>query len=47
MTGSRPITTVTFGSLAIAGLIGVVWFFSVHGTSRFEPAISSLGLLAG
>jgi hypothetical protein len=47
MTGSRPIAAMTFGSLAIAGLIGVVWFFSVSGTSRFEPAISSLGLLAG
>jgi len=47
MISSRLITVVTFGSLVIAGVIGAVWFLSVHGAARFEPAVSSLGLLAG
>jgi len=47
MISSRLITVVTFGSIAIAGVIGSIWFLLVHGTARFDPAVSSLGLLAG
>ena len=47
MTGSRPIAMATFGSLVATGLIGVVWFLSAHGAARFEPAVASLGVLAG
>jgi hypothetical protein len=41
------ITYATFGALAIAGLLGVVWFVDSPAGQRFEPAVNTLALLAG
>jgi hypothetical protein len=47
MARSSVIAVATFGSMALSGAIGVVWFTTAHGVSRFEPAVAVLGLLAG
>jgi hypothetical protein len=41
------IAAITVGCLGVAGLLSVVWFFDADGVGRFEPAVQSLGLLAG
>ena len=40
------VTTVSYGLLALAFVLGVVWFIS-PGNSRWEPAVNSLTLVAG
>jgi len=37
----------TFGSVAISAAISITWFVTASGASRFEPAVQTLGLLAG
>lgn len=44
---SSLITVVTFGSVAVSGLISILWLVAADGASRFEPAVSGLGLLGG
>jgi hypothetical protein len=41
------IVGITFGCMAGAAVLSVIWFVAVPGTSRFEPAVQTLGLLAG
>ena len=41
------IAVITAGCLGAAGLLSVVWFFDTDGGGRFEPAVQSLGLVAG
>ncbi|WP_405071201.1 hypothetical protein OG558_17390 [Kribbella sp. NBC_01510] len=40
------VTAVSYGLLALAFVLGVVWFIS-PGNSRWEPAVNSLTLVAG
>jgi hypothetical protein len=41
------IAAITIGCLGTAGLLSVVWLVTETGGGRFEPAVQSLGLLAG
>ena len=41
------IVAATAGSLVLAFTISAFWFGTTSGTSRFEPAVETLGLLAG
>lgn len=41
------ITVATFGSLAVAATVSLLWLVTASGTARFEPAVETLGLLAG
>ena len=41
------VVIATVGSLTLAFVVSAIWFGAVDGTSRFEPAVESLGLLAG
>ena len=43
----QAITYATFAALAVAALLGVVWFFDSPAGQRFEPAVNTLALLAG
>lgn len=47
MPRSSLIAVATFGSIAVAALISIVWLGTASGTARFEPAVQALGLLAG
>ncbi|HSV65560.1 MAG TPA: hypothetical protein VLJ59_06595 [Mycobacteriales bacterium] len=47
MTRSSFIAVATFGCICVAWVISGVWLFVASGTSRFEPAVQILGLLAG
>lgn len=47
MPRSSLIALVTLGSVGVSAAIGIVWFVTVQGTSRFEPAVATLGLLVG
>jgi hypothetical protein len=42
----RVVSTVTYGLLAVAFVLGVVWFLFPE-NSRWEPAVNSLTLVAG
>jgi len=44
---SSLIALATFGSVAISAAISITWFVTSSGASRFEPAVQTLGLLAG
>lgn len=44
---SSLIAIATFGSVTVSGVISIVWLITAHGASRFEPAVSGLGLLGG
>lgn len=41
------ITVATFGALAVALVLGVLWFAVSPAGQRWEPAVNSLALLAG
>jgi hypothetical protein len=41
------IVAITVGSLGVAAVLSVVWYAGADGADRFEPAVQSLGLLAG
>lgn len=41
------ITVATFGALAIALLLGILWFAASPADQRWEPAVNTLALLAG
>ena len=41
------IAMITAGCLGAAGLLSVLWLVTTDGGGRFEPAVQSLGLLAG
>src|SRR5262249_52490556 len=47
MPRSSLIAVATFGSVGVSAAISVVWFATAQGASRFEPAVATLGLLAG
>lgn len=47
MPRSSLIALTTFGSVAISVAISVTWFVTASGASMFEPAVQTLGLLAG
>lgn len=47
MSRSSLIALTTFGSVAISAVISITWFVTASGASRFEPAVQTLGLLAG
>lgn len=47
MSRSSLIALITFGSVAISAAISITWFVTASGASRFEPAVQTLGLLAG
>jgi hypothetical protein len=47
MPRSSLIALTTYSSVAISATISITWFFTASGTSRFEPAVQTLGLLAG
>src|SRR3954462_10382596 len=40
------VTTISYGLLALAFVLGVIWFFWPD-NSRWEPAVNSLTLVAG
>lgn len=44
---SSLIAVVTFSCMIFSGIISIVWLISADGASRFEPAVSGLGLLGG
>jgi hypothetical protein len=41
------IAVITAGCLGVAGLLSIVWLVTTDGGGRFEPAVQSLGLIAG
>jgi hypothetical protein len=41
------ITVATFGALAVAMVIGFVWFLVSPATQRWEPAVNTLAMIAG
>lgn len=47
MPRSSLIAVATFGSIATSAVISMTWFLTTSGTSKFEPAVQALGLLAG
>jgi hypothetical protein len=47
MPRSSLIALATFSSVAISAAISIIWFVTASGASRFEPAVQTLGLLAG
>lgn len=47
LTPRRIIVGATAGSLVLSFILSALWFILVRGTSRFEPTVESLGLLAG
>lgn len=47
MAKSTIIALTTFGSIAVAAIISIVWFWVSDSESRFEPAVGILGLLGG
>ncbi len=47
MARSSLIAVVTFSSVAISAVISIVWFMTMSGVSRFEPAVQTFGLLGG
>jgi hypothetical protein len=44
---SSLIAVATFGSVGVAGVISLVWFWVSSGDGRFEPAVGTLGMLGG
>lgn len=47
MPRSSLIVLVTFGGIATSAVVSIVWLVDVSGTSKFEPAVQTLGLLIG
>lgn len=47
MARSSLIAFATFGSVAVAAFISLVWFAVATGENRFEPAVGVLGMLGG
>lgn len=47
LTPRRIIVVATASSLVLSFILSALWFILVRGTLRFEPAVESLGLLAG
>ena len=41
------ITIATFGALALALVVGIIWFVVSPPSQRWEPAVNTLALLAG
>jgi hypothetical protein len=41
------VTLVTLVSVGISAVISIAWFVTVQGPSRFEPAVATLGIVAG
>jgi SAM-dependent methyltransferase len=44
---SRSIAWATFGLLLASGVLSIVWFTAMNGSSRFEPAVETLGIVGG
>lgn len=47
MPRSSLIALATYSSVAVSATISITWFIVASGASRFEPAVQTLGLLAG
>lgn len=44
---SSVIAVITFGFVIFSAVISLIWLITADGVSRFEPAVSGLGLLGG
>jgi hypothetical protein len=47
MPRSSLVAVATFSSVGVSTAISIIWFITAQGASRFEPAVATLGLLAG